>query len=129
MTTGLKKKLYVAFGIVISVVLLYLLFRDVNFASLSRILKEANYFWLIPNVALIVLTMYQRAFRWHFMVLPIKKVPFPKLLAATCIGFMANNVLPLRLGEFVRAYSLATQDKKITKSASLATIFCRANGF
>ncbi len=30
---------------------------------------------------------------------------------------------PLRLGEFARAYSLSSQDKDISKSASLATIF------
>jgi hypothetical protein len=118
-----KRHLYLIFGILISLVLLWLLFRDINFDSLIGTLKDANYWWLIPNVALIVLTMYQRAWRWHFMVAPIKKVPFSKLLAATCIGFMANNVLPLRLGEFVRAYSLASQDRGITKSASLATIF------
>ncbi|MEE8577928.1 MAG: lysylphosphatidylglycerol synthase transmembrane domain-containing protein, partial [candidate division Zixibacteria bacterium] len=36
---------------------------------------------------------------------------------------MANNVLPLRMGEFVRAYSLSGQDSEVSKSASLATIF------
>ena len=49
------------------------------------------------------LTMYQRAYRWRAMTEPITYIPFPRLLAATCVGFMANNVLPLRLGEFVRA--------------------------
>jgi len=123
MTVQQKKILYLVVGILISVVLLWLLFRDIQFAELVDALKGANYWWLIPNVVLIVITMYQRAYRWHFMVLPIKTVRFPKLLAATCIGFMANNVLPLRLGEFVRAYSLAHEEEGITKSASLATIF------
>ena len=123
MTSAAKRHLYLIFGILISLVLLWVLFRDIKFDELIGTLKGANYWWLIPNVAFIVLTMYQRAWRWHFMVAPIKKVPFSKLLAATCIGFMANNVLPLRLGEFVRAYSLASQDRGITKSASLATIF------
>jgi len=67
--------------------------------------------------------MPQRAYRWKFMLRPVKEVGFDKLMSATCIGFMANNVLPLRLGEFVRAYSLAFQDRGVSKSASLATIF------
>jgi len=46
-----------------------------------------------------------------------------QIACGTWIGFMANNVLPLRLGEFARAYSLSSQDKEISKSASLATIF------
>jgi glycosyltransferase 2 family protein len=123
MTHSRKRNLYVGLGIAISIVLLVLLFKDIEWRQLGKALSGANYWWIIPNIVLIILTMYLRAYRWHFMVLPIKKIAFPKLLAATCIGFMANNVLPLRLGEFVRAYSLSTQDKGITKSASLATIF------
>ncbi len=123
MTLAQKKIVYLLIGLGISVVMLWLLFRNIHFPELVTALKQANYLWLIPNILFIVLTMYQRAFRWRYMLAPIKQVPFSKLLAATCIGFMANNVLPLRLGEFVRAYSLASQDHGITKSASLATIF------
>ena len=123
MTLQQKKTLYLVIGIIISVVLLWVLFRDIRFAELVDALKGANYWWLIPNIILIVVTMYQRAYRWHFMVLPIKRLRFSKLLASTCIGFMANNVLPLRLGEFVRAYSLSHEQEGVTKSASLATIF------
>ncbi len=123
MTVNQKKVVYLLLGLGISVVLLWWLFRNIEFSELLVALRGANYFWLIPNVMFIVLTMYQRAYRWKFMLAPIKKVKFSTLLAATCIGFMANNVLPLRLGEFVRAYSLSSQDKGVTKSASLATIF------
>jgi uncharacterized protein (TIRG00374 family) len=123
MTLGAKKTIYITLGIVISVVLIWALFRNIDFSELAGALKGANYLWLIPNVAFIVLTMYQRAYRWRAMVAPIKHVAFQRLLASTCIGFMANNVLPLRLGEFVRAYSLSAREKEITKSASLATIF------
>ena len=123
MTAKQKKHLYFAIGIAISVILIWVLFREVDFPQLAVALKGANYWWLLPNIAFIFLTMYQRAFRWKYMLAPIVDVPFPKLLAATCIGFMANNVLPLRLGEFMRAYSLAAQDRRISKSASLATIF------
>lgn len=123
MTRRRKRSVYVAVGLAISVVLLWLLFREIRWPELWVALKQADYYWLVPMVGLTVLTMYQRAYRWRYMIAPIKNVPFPKLLAATCIGFMANNVLPLRLGEFARAYSLSVQDRKVTKSASLATIF------
>ncbi|MBN2226582.1 MAG: flippase-like domain-containing protein [candidate division Zixibacteria bacterium] len=119
-----KKKLWsFLIGIAISVICLYLIFRNVDFPELLTALKQANYIWIIPNIFFVVFAMYQRAERWKFMVRPIASPSYRKLLAATCIGFMANNVLPLRLGEFVRAYSLSTQEPKITKSASLATIF------
>jgi uncharacterized protein (TIRG00374 family) len=118
-----KKNLSLLFGIIISVILIWFLFRNIEFSKLVDALKGANYLWLAPNIILIIITMYLRAFRWKFMLNPIKHVEFSKLIAATCVGFMANNILPARLGELVRAYSLSTQDKEISKSASLATIF------
>ena len=123
MTGRGRRCLSIAVGIVISIVFMVLLFRNIDFSELIGALRGANYYWLIPNIVLIMFTMYQRAYRWAFMIRPVKEVPFHKLLAATCIGFMANNVLPLRLGEFVRAYSLSYQDRQVSKSASLATIF------
>ncbi|MDD5425369.1 MAG: lysylphosphatidylglycerol synthase transmembrane domain-containing protein [candidate division Zixibacteria bacterium] len=118
-----KKNLYILFGFLVSVILLAALFYNIDFKELLAALKSANYLWLIPNILLIIFTMYLRAYRWRYMIRPVKEVAFHKLMAATCIGFMANNILPLRLGEFVRAYSLSMQDRGITKSASLANIF------
>ena len=123
MTRQQLKKIYFLIGLTISVVLVWILFRNIDFVQLTIALKQANYWWFLPTIIIIVFTMYQRAYRWSMMLAPIKNVKFSNLLAATCIGFMANNVLPLRMGEFVRAYSLASQDKELTKSASLATIF------
>ncbi len=123
MSRQLKKKIYFLIGLTISVVLVWFLFRNIDVQQLGAALQQANYWWFIPTIILIVFTMYQRAYRWNLMLAPIKIVQFSNLLAATCIGFMANNVLPFRMGEFVRAYSLASQDKGLTKSASLATIF------
>ena len=110
-------------GLLISAVFLFLIFRNVNINELGSALKGANYWWLIPNIFFVILAMFQRAERWKYMIKPILPMKYTKLLSATCIGFMANNVLPLRLGEFVRAYALARNEKRITKSASLATIF------
>jgi uncharacterized protein (TIRG00374 family) len=123
MTRRQRKLLYTLAGVAISAILLWSLFRNIDFVELASVLQGANYYWLIPNILLVMFAMPQRAYRWRVMIAPIKNVKFSKLMAATCIGFMANNVLPLRLGEFVRAYSLSSQDKDVTKSASLANIF------
>lgn len=123
MTTSQKKMLSVIIGIGISVAALWAVFGKINFGELVTVLEHVNYWWLLPNIFLIVFSMYQRAIRWKYMLKPIKLVKYESLLASTCVGFMANNVLPARLGEFVRAYSLANQDKGISKSASMATIF------
>lgn len=122
MTRKMKKRLSQIAGIVISVALLGYLLYEVDFSELAEALKGANYAWLIPNVILIMVTMVFRAYRWKHMIHPIKKVSLSRLFSITMIGFMANNVLPFRLGEFVRAYSLSNKEH-VSKSASLATIF------
>ncbi|MFH1701479.1 MAG: lysylphosphatidylglycerol synthase transmembrane domain-containing protein [Candidatus Zixiibacteriota bacterium] len=122
MSTRTKKILMQIAGIIISVSLLFYLFYRVDYTELSGALKDANYWWLIPNVILIMVTMVFRGLRWKHMFSPIKNIPFSRLFSITVIGFMANNVLPFRLGEFVRAYSLSVKED-VSKSASLATIF------
>ncbi len=122
MTSKVKKRLMQALGLAISAAMLVYLFYKIDIATLATALKRANYWWLIPNIVLIMVTMIFRAYRWEHMIRPIKKISFSRLFSITMIGFMANNVLPFRLGEFVRAYSLASKEK-VSKSASLATIF------
>ncbi len=122
MTLKVKKLITVIIGIAISVGLMTYLYYGIDFGELATALAQVNYWLLIPNVILVMVTMIFRAYRWQYMILPIKKVPFSRLFSITMIGFMANNVLPLRLGELVRAYSLSAREK-VTKSASLATIF------
>lgn len=115
----MKKKFLI--GLLVSLIFLYLAFRKVDFPQLWDALKGANYWYILPNIVLGLLSMWMRAYRWKFMVNPIKKVGLGSLFSSVMIGFMANNVLPARLGEFVRAYSLGTKEK-ISKSATFATI-------
>ncbi len=122
MTKKTKSILMQVAGFIISIGLLVWLFYKVDFQELGTALKEANYWWLIPNIILIWITMIFRAYRWQHMVWPIKEIPVKRLFSITMIGFMANNVLPFRLGEFVRAYSLSSKED-VSKSASMATIF------
>jgi uncharacterized protein (TIRG00374 family) len=123
MSSRSKRLLLIFIGLVISVVSLWQIFRDTEVDELLNALAKPNYLWLIPNLVFVMGSMFQRAYRWRYMLEPIKRVNYSNLLAATCIGFMANNVLPLRLGEYARAHSLAHQDTDISKSSALATIF------
>jgi uncharacterized protein (TIRG00374 family) len=116
----MNKKLIALFGIAVSAIFLYLFLKDVNWPELGQALKSANYLWLIPNILLIFATMALRAWRWGYMVNPVKKCSFHSLYAASMIGFMASNILPARLGEFVRPISLG-RIEKISRSATLAT--------
>ncbi len=117
-----KKNALKAFlGIVISALLLYYAVRDVSFDELTNALSHANYLYVLPALALTFLFYWFRAVRWRYMLLAIKPVRDSQLFTITVIGFMANNVLPVRIGEVVRAYLLGKREN-LSKSLTLATI-------
>ncbi len=69
----MKKKINIIIGLTLSVFFVYLAFRKVNFGEIIFSLKNANYLLILPNMALVVLTMYIRAERWQYLLNPIKK--------------------------------------------------------
>ena len=108
-------------GIIISLLFLYLALRNVNYGNLLVSLQQANYLYLIPAIVLLMLTMWFRALRWYYLLGSVKRVTILNVFSAVMIGFMANNMLPVRIGELVRAYTLGRKEN-ISKSLSLATI-------
>ncbi len=114
-------KLGLGIGIAISALFLFLAFHKVNLHEVKEALNSANYIYLIPVVLLLLLSFIMRALRWRYLLEPIKKIKLHSLFSATMIGFMANNLLPARLGEFARAYAIGEKEG-ISKSSSLATI-------
>ena len=108
-------------GIAVSAVLLALAIRNVDLQQAWGYVQTIDSIYLIPSFLLIVFEIVIRTVKWQILLLPVKRCSFKKLLSATAIGIMANNVLPARAGEFVRAYAgarLAT----VPISTSLATI-------
>lgn len=62
-----------------------------------------------------------RAWRWHYLLRPVKSIPTTTLFPITAIGYMGNNIYPARAGEVLRAVVLK-QFEGVSISASLATI-------
>src|ERR1039457_2557662 len=108
-------------GILISVFFIFLLFRKIDFYKLVAALKEINYLFLLPAILFTYVSYFFRAVRWRFLLMPLKKISIKNLFAATIIGYMANNLLPARLGGFVRAYVLGEKEN-IETSSVFATL-------
>lgn len=119
LTSKPDKKLWIGIGI--SVFFLYLLFRKIDFNKLLAALAEMDYRFLLPAVLFTFISYFFRAVRWRFLLKPMKTAGMRNLFSATIIGYMANNLLPARLGEFVRAYVLGEKEK-LDKSAVFATL-------
>jgi uncharacterized protein (TIRG00374 family) len=69
-------------------------------------------------MVIVIITMIIRSERWRFLLRNLRRFKTGQLFPSVMIGFMANNILPARLGEFVRAYSLG-----ITSGESRSSIF------
>jgi uncharacterized protein (TIRG00374 family) len=108
-------------GLIIGLVFLYLAFSGQDFNEIGNSLGQANYWWLIPGLVSYFIGVGIRAVRWHYLLGPIQKVSTRRLFPVVVIGYMANNVLPVRMGEVVRAYVLGRREG-VRKTAALATI-------
>jgi uncharacterized protein (TIRG00374 family) len=97
-------------GIGISLFFLVLLFRKIDFNQLLEALRTVDYFYIVMAVALNFASYFFRAVRWKYLLISEKNIPLSSLYPATIIGYMANNLLPARLGEFIRAYFLAQRE-------------------
>lgn len=109
------------FSLLVSLVFLYLAFRDSQWSEIWNVLRSLDYICLVAAQPFLLLTFLFRAIRWDFLLMPTRKRRLHSLFSAILIGFMANNVLPLRLGEFVRAYVIGRREN-LSVSASFATI-------
>ena len=101
--------------------LLLLFFWQLDLGDTLEHLRDADYIWLIPALALYFLAVLFRAIRWRFLLIHIKAVPALRLYSPVVVGYMANNLLPVRLGEFVRAWFFSEREG-VSKSAALGTV-------
>jgi glycosyltransferase 2 family protein len=108
-------------GMLISAGFLYWAFSKLNWTEFWVAVREANYWWLIPGVAVYFVAVWIRAWRWHYLLGPVKKIPTRAMFPITVIGYMGNNIYPARAGEVLRAVILKRKEG-VSVSASLATI-------
>jgi uncharacterized protein (TIRG00374 family) len=108
-------------GLLISAFFLYLVLRKIDYTTLWQVLKAANYWWLIPGVAVYFVALWARSWRWHYLLRPLKPIPTRNMFPIVTIGYAGNDIFPARAGEVVRAVVLKRKED-VPISASLATI-------
>jgi uncharacterized protein (TIRG00374 family) len=86
-------------------------------ASLARV----NYLYLIPAVACVLASYYCRALQWRYVLRGVRRLPSYPLFRITMIGYLANTILPARLGEVVRAYVLARK-QSLSKGTAFGSV-------
>src|SRR5216117_2002743 len=110
-------------GLVVTLALLTWALHDIDPRELVGYLRRADPLLLLAAVALATLTFPLRTLRWQLILRDVggQRLPLLPLWHATAIGFMANNLLPVRAGEFARAYA-AKQALPVRFTTALASV-------
>jgi len=116
------RKPQVWLGVLVSLVALYLAFRDVNWNKVGESLASAQYIWLLPSALALIIAIWMRGERWRWLFGTQRdNLPRARYFNATAIGYLVSNTFPLRLGELARLFFIA-RDKKQTYGMATSTI-------
>jgi uncharacterized protein (TIRG00374 family) len=116
-----KHKVKLGIGILIAIFFIFLAVRKVDFIQMLKAFEMANYWYLVPTLPILMFSHLLRAFRWRYLLDPIKRLDTESLFSSLIIGYMANLLMPAHLGEMLRAYILSKK-RGIAGSATFATI-------
>ncbi len=108
-------------GIAVSVVFLALFVFTVDLERFLDALSRADYALLAPATALYLVSLLFRTLRWQRLLRHLKRVSVVRLYPVVVVGYMANNLLPMRIGELVRSYYVGEREG-VSKTTALMTI-------
>lgn len=108
-------------SLVVSLVFVALFLRATHPRDLADALEQAEYWWLLPGTGVLFVAIVARCIRWSILMRPVAPMSPAKLFPYAIIGYMANNLLPARAGELVRAYVLGDREG-VSKMGTFGTI-------
>jgi glycosyltransferase 2 family protein len=95
-------------GVALSALLLWYTFRDADFREIALHVGAADPWQLLLGTTAVTFIFWVRAWRWRAILeAGHEGTSFQSRFGAVAIGFMGNNLLPARVGEFMRALSLS----------------------
>jgi hypothetical protein len=90
-------------GLGVSALFLVLLLRQVDPDELGEAVAGVRVEWLVLALAVYFSGLWVRGLRWRLVLQPYVRLTTADCFALLVIGYAANNVLPVRAGELVRA--------------------------
>lgn len=121
----MKKKIALALKLLISVVLIYLVFKSSNIDIVNTVekLKCTNLKWFLIGAAFFTITTFTNTYRWLKLASLLGyKVKYHHGLKTYFESTFGNNFLPTNFGgDALKAYDIGKADKSWLKAAS--TVF------
>jgi glycosyltransferase 2 family protein len=108
-------------GIAISILAGWILVQSVDIPAAIEVLRGADLTFVALMAVTVFLDVASRGARWRALLVPIQPLSYPRVVGYTYVGYLANNVLPARLGELVRAHALG-EGEGLSRTTVLGTI-------
>lgn len=119
----LRQRLAVGLGLVISAIFLILAFQGLQPQAFLEALTSVDMPLLLVAASLYVVPVVLIGWRWQFLLNAVQRLSVGLLTRVVAIGYMGNNVYPLRAGEVLRVYLLRRMENvPITGSATTILI-------
>ena len=116
------KNYYFWVGILFSVIFITsILFTFAGIKEIFRTISEVNILFLVLASLVYLFSLWFRAERWKILILPLIGKNKRNILSVVTVGYMANNILPIRIGEFIRSFYLSVREE-ISVPATFGTI-------
>lgn len=106
-----------AFTGAISIIGLYVAFKGENLDELAFHLSRIDLIGVSTACFLLVFSCIIRAYRWQLLLEPFDRIPFKSVFSSTMIGYFGNGILAFRLGELLKAHSVAKNTSMNTMQA------------
>ena len=108
-------------GIAISIVALAWVLSQADLARTADALRRVEPGWIAAMLGFQALDLLLRAWRWQRLLHPIKPIRYVRMLEYLLIGYLANNILPARLGELVRSHYVGDREG-VSRTTTLGTV-------
>jgi len=112
----------VGVGLAVTAVCVVYAMRGIPLSDVAHALRDVD-FWplFLLSAPFYIGSVWLRALRWRHLTEPIAPISRASLFRAASVGFAVNNLLPLRIGELVRAWVLA-REYRVSAGAVLGTV-------
>jgi len=118
-----RRALQFAVGLALSGLFLWLALRGEDWGAIRQSLAGVDYRYVALMAPVGIYTLYVRTQRWQLLLEKThgRSVAMMPIFSASAIGFMANMVLPFRVGEVARPW-LVARNTGLPLTSTFATV-------
>lgn len=120
-----KGRVRLVAGILLSMALIALLFRNVSWADLRSNIAAFPSWAILASGSIVLLSVPLRTIQWYWLLGEWNQLTWAKVFRALCLGHVGNVFLPMRGGELLKAGVLARSASMPLERVLASIVLCR----